>query len=164
MLHLKKEKKHGYYHNLWLSITIAVIPFIAVTLMIINSVIVGNGYKQFTIDLYQSVKNGIETDSLRAEYNGVSTRLSEDNAFNVANTIDISRFVNYRKKYEITDEMFFDFSDGNRMWLYTYDDERMLIRFIYEDGEEKTYITKEITKMVTFERLVSADRGNSVWN
>lgn len=164
MTRFKKETPNGYYHKLWRYILIAVVPFVVLAVIIINGYIVGNGYKEFTTDLYQSVKNGIETDSLRAEYMGVSTRLIEKNAFHIANSIASSRFVNYRKNYEITDEIFFDFGDGNRMWLYPYGNDRMLIHFIYADGTEKTYITKEVARIVDYERLVSVEWGNSLWN
>lgn len=159
-----KETKLGYYRKLWLCILIVLVPFIIVSGLVISGSIIGKGYEQFTTDLYQSVKDGVEAGSLRVEYNGESTRLTEKNAFNVVSSITSSRFKNYKKDIEITGEMFFDFGNGDSMWLYSYDNTTMLIKYTYADGEIRTYITTEITRMVTFERLVSIEWGNSLWN
>ncbi len=158
-----EEKKNGLYHRLWVYLLIAIVPFIVVAAIITNGFIVGKSYRDFTTDLYQSIKDGTSANSIRAVYNGESTRITEDNAFNIASAIDLSRFKFYRKKFDAIDEMYLDFGNGDTMWLYKIDSETMIIKYIYANGDTKVFSTTEITRMVTFERMVSVEWGNEIW-
>lgn len=144
-------------------IAVALLPFLVTALLIIHGYRVGRGYKQFTEDLYQSTLYGIEHDCLRADYQGVSTKLSEKNALHVFSAIATSRFISHKKDFDTTDEMILDFGNGERMWLYKQASTTVVICYIYADGDRKDFITTEITRMITFERLISEEFGNSLW-
>ena len=149
--------------KLWIWIAVALLPFLVLVSLIIHSYRVGSGYKQFTENLYQSTMYGVENDCLRAEYQGESTKLSEKNALHVFSAIASSRFKNHKNDYDKTDEMTLDFGNGDRMWLYKQDSTTVVICYIYADGDRKDYITTEITRMITFEKLISEEWGNSLW-
>lgn len=149
--------------KLWILITVALVPFIIAALIIINLVIISNGYKQFTEDLYQSFQYGVENECLRAEYQGEATKVTEENASHVFFSISSSHFVTYKEDYETTDKMLFDFGNGDMMWLYKQDSSTVVIHYIYADGVEKVYITTEVITMITFERLISVEWGNNLW-
>jgi hypothetical protein len=142
---------------------VALLPFLVTALLTIHNYRVGRGYKQFTESLYQSALYGIEHEYLRAVYQGVSTKLSEKNALQVFSAIVSSRFLNHKTDYDKTDEMILDFGNGDRMWLYKQDSTTVVICYINADGDRKDYITTEITRMITFERLISEEWGNSLW-
>ena len=59
--------------------------------------------------------------------------------------------------------MMLDFGNGDMMWLYKQDITTVVVWYIYADGDRKDYITTEITRMITFERLISEEWGNSLW-
>lgn len=149
--------------KLWIWIVVALLPFLVLASLIIHSYRVGSGYKQFTEDLYQSILYGIENNCLRAEYQGESTKLSEKNALHVFSAIASSRFINHKEDYDKTDEMILDFGNGDRMWLYKQDSTTVVICYFYGDGDRRDYITTEITRMITFEKLISEEWGNSLW-
>jgi hypothetical protein len=116
---------------------VAILPFLVTALLIMHSYRVGRGYKQFTEDLYQSALYGIKNDCLRADYQGVSTKLSEKNALQVFSAIASSRFINHKTDYDKTDEMILDFGNGDRMWLYKQDSTTVVICYIYADGDSE---------------------------
>lgn len=158
-----EEKKHGMYHRLWIFLLIALVPFIIIAAIIANGFIVSKSYKDFTAYLYQSIEDGISANSLKAVYNGESTRLTEDNGSHIVSEINLSRFKFYRKEFDAIDEMYFDFGNGDTMWLYKINGETIIIKYIYANEDAKVFITTEITRMVTFERLVSVEWGNEIW-
>ena len=95
---LKKGKKHGLYHNLWIYILIVLIPVIFVAGIVVSSSIVGPKYKEAQETLWASISYGIDNDCLRADYQGESTKLTQKNAENVYSTIITSRYVFYKKE------------------------------------------------------------------
>ena len=61
-------------------------------------------------------------------------------------------------------DIIIDFGNGDKLLLYTYDNVTMLMRYIESDREEKAFITTDVTCLVTLERLISFEWGNSSWD
>lgn len=150
--------------KLWIYIAVAVSLLGYMIFMIANVYIVRNQLRQFAIDYSDSIQYGIENDCLRVEYDGEVTRLIAKNANSLFKSVANSNYAKFKKKYEAKNGMFIDFGNGDTMWLYPYDNESVIYHFVYASGKERTYITRESTRMVTFERLVSLEWGNEPWN
>ena len=160
MMTLKKERKHGLYHRLWVYILIALIPFCFVAGLIVSGAIVGAKYKDSQENLWASFSYGIDNDCLRADYQGASTKITQKNAELIYSTISSSRYVFYKKEILSDADIRISFGNGDKLYLYTHDNVTMLIRYVRSDGDENIFKTKEITRLITFERLISIGRGN----
>jgi hypothetical protein len=163
MIFRLKEKKHGLYHRLWLYLMIAIIPLVLAVGLITYSTIVVKQYKEFMNEVYFSFDIGIENNSIRADYNEQSTRLTEKNADSINSLIQSGRPTKYKEELNDNANILLDFGNGNQLLIYQYNNETVIFRLIKSEGYDKAYISTDVVRLIDFERLISLDFGNNLW-
>ena len=149
--------------RLWVYVTLAVIPLVLFVGGMIYSAIFMNIFKDYILDFGQSVDYATDNDCMRAELNGVSTRVTAENADEIFLGIFDAGYYEYLDEAPTGDYLLLDFGDGNIMKIFYKDAESIIVDFIPLEGKEIIYSTRQVCRFVTFERLVSLQWGNEVW-
>ncbi len=149
---------------IWALLIIVVTPMIILIGAFTIGLVKIADYKEFIRDLDNSIVYGIENDSIRAKFNGVSTRVSHVNADLIFQEVISSGYIFIREEKEKPKNIFLDFGNGGKMWIHYFNPETLIYRYIGPNGKEKKYLTNKITRFITFERLISTDWKNSPWD
>lgn len=155
--------RYGKSTSIWVYLTIAVIPMILVIAVFVNGIIKITKYKEFIIDLDNSFIYSMDNNSLRAEYNGVSTRVNKENADLVFQEVSFSGYMFVKDEVKKPEYVFFDFGNGDELWLYLIDEESIIMRYVQPNKKDKEYLSNRVTRLITFEHLISTEWGNIIW-
>lgn len=148
---------------IWVYLIIAITPMVLVIGVFVNGLIQIADYKEFIRDLDDSIVYSMDNNSLRAEINGFSTRISRNNADLIFQEIYSSDYIFIKEETAKPKNILLDFGNGDKLWIHYYNPESLIYQYLRSDGREKEYLTKKITRFITFERLISTDRGNTIW-
>jgi len=148
---------------IWAYLVIAIVPIVVVVSIITSQTIKMAEYKEFIIELDNSFVYSMDNDSLRAEYNGVSTRVNKKNADLIFQEVHSSGFFIIKDEVEKPKYILLDFGNGDKLWLHHHDEESVIMQYVPVVGKEKKYLTSGITQIITFERLISTGWGNTPW-
>ncbi|MBN2879973.1 MAG: hypothetical protein JXN65_10155 [Clostridia bacterium] len=148
---------------LWIYITAATVPIVIFVLAVSASSNKLLGYNEFKTDFVSSVNYANENDSLRAKYDGINTKIIEENSQTIAETIMRGGFLVYEEPLPSSEPILFDFGNGDIMRIWRKDEESVIIQYVRSDNEEIIFATADICRFVDFERLISEDWGNPKW-
>ncbi len=115
--------------NLWIYIAAAILPiavFIIILLTWINSSL---DYKEYKQSFADSISYAQDNDCLRAEYEGVSTKISYHNATSLYRIVTGGRFGEYEHNAPDEEPMLFDFGNGDTMKIWAKDRTTYLILY-----------------------------------
>ncbi len=155
--------RYGKSLNIWVYVAIAVIPMILVIAVFVNGIIKIADYKEFIRDLDNSTLSAMKNNNLRAEHNGVSTRVTPENADIIFQEIVSSGYLFLKEEIDETNCICLDYGNGDELWLYRNDEESIIMRFVQPDEKDKVYLSNIISRLITFEHLVSTEWGNASW-
>ena len=150
--------------KLWLLLVLAVLPLIAVGAFFLTAEKQKAQYKAFIDDFETASAFAQDRHMLRAEYDGVSTRISDENAGKINRTIITCSFVYYNKKTPPEDEaLLLDFGTGDLLWIWPDEGGYLIIRYQSFKGGTFLYSARESVRFSNFLRLTSVEGGNSLW-
>ena len=148
---------------LWILAALASIPIVLFVIAFAFSSDFMLDYKDFKIDLANSVNYANDNDSLRAEYQGTSTRVTVDNSQTIYETLTYGGTSFADEEMPEGEPILFDFGNGAIMKIWKRDAESVTVHYITPEEEEILFSTVELCRFTDFERLVSTDWGNSEW-
>ena len=155
--------RYGKSLNIWAYVAIAVIPMILVIAVFVNGIIKIADYKEFIRDLDNSTLSAMKNNNLRAEYNGVSTRVTPENADIIFQEIVSSGYIFLKEEIDDSEYTYLDYSNGDELWIYRNDEESIIMRFVQPGEKDKIYLSNKITRLITFKHLISIEWGNTHW-
>lgn len=146
--------------KLWIYILIAVVPFV----IFIGSLaaVLSSRYE------YVNYKNSLAASFMysddappMAEYRGhrmlITRRSTEDLHLAVLNC----GFAHEEEALPDGERFVISFADGSQLTLVAIDDRTVVFDYLSREGEHFIYRSYEVSRMVTFERLISEDWGNT---
>lgn len=146
--------------TLWIIVTAACIPiaiFIVVLTMGIINISIAKG---FAVEITDDFRYAEENDSMQAVYKDVQTRVTADNAESIASEMNLARFMKYKGEIESSEYIEIRFGNGNILFVYSFEDRGVIYRYS-RPGEKDIVLTNiEISRFITYERLVSTEWGN----
>ena len=149
--------------SLWIYISAATAPiilFIVIVLIWMNQSL---NYKEYKFAFADSITFAQDNDSLKASFDGVSTKISYHNATSLYRIIAGGGFGMYEKIVPIDSPLLLDFGNGDIMKIWAKDRTTYLILYEKANGSEFFYSTLAISRLVCLERLVTPEWGNSLW-
>lgn len=155
--------RYGKSTSIWVYIVIAVVPMILVIAVFVNGLIKIADYKQFIIDLDNSFIYSMNNNSLRAEYNGIPTRINRENADLIFQEVSFSGYIFVKDEIKKPNPILLDFGNGDKLWLFKVNEESLIMTYIPANGKEKEYLTSKVSRLVTYEYLISEEWGNVLW-
>ena len=155
--------RYGKSLNIWVYVAIAVMPMVLVIAIFVNGIVKIADYKEFIRDLDESTLFAMKNNSLRAEYNGSYTRVTPENADIIFQEIVSSGYLFLKEEIDETNCICLDYGNGDELWLYRNDEESIIMRFVQPDEKDKVYLSNIISRLTTFEHLISTEWGNASW-
>ncbi len=155
--------RYGKPMTIWVYVAIATIPMILVISIFVNGLIKIADYKQFIMNLDNSFIYSMDNNSLRAEYNGVSTRVNYENADLIFQEVSFSGYLFIKDEEEKPEHILLDFGNGDELWLFYDSKESIIMRYVQPGKKDKAYLSRRITRLLTFEQLIDIEWGNSPW-
>ena len=150
---------------LWGYITLAMVPAILIAGIYIFTQIHFRDYDEFAQSFCDSIEYASERDSLRAEMDGVNTKVIPKNAEKIRNGVLSGSLGNYEEIVPTGDSLTLEFGNGEVMHIWKKNSTVITVQYIYPDGHEVIFSTSDERKIrfVDFERLISVSWGNILW-
>jgi len=155
--------RYGKSLNIWVYVVIAVTPLIIVIGVFMSGLVKIAEYNEFIRDLNNSTLFAMKNDSLCAEYNGEYTRVTPKNADLIFQEIVSSGYIFLRENIDDSEYISLDFGNGDKLCLYINNEESLVLQYMQQGKRKKEYLTSKITRLITFEHLISEEWGNSPW-
>lgn len=155
--------RYGKSLNIWVYVAIAVMPMVLVIAVFVNGIVKIANYKEFIRDLDDSTLFAMKNNSLRAEYNGVSTRVTPENADIIFQEIVSSGYIFLKEEIDESEYICLEYGNGDKLWIYSNDKESIVMRFVQPGEKDKAYLSNIISRLITFEHLISTEWGNHPW-
>lgn len=148
---------------LWGYIVAAVVPILVFIAIVLAGVFTNLNYKDYKLAFADSITYSQEYDCLRADYNGVSTKLSHHNSAALYRIVVGSGFGSYEHTLPDSEVLLLDFGNGDIMNIWYRDSTSLTVQYIPFEGEEYLYSTLVISRFICLERLVSVEWANELW-
>jgi hypothetical protein len=124
-------------------------------------------FKRFKINFAETMAFAQDYNCLRAEYNGVSVRVNSQNATGIYHEVINGGFLFYVEKMPEDGGITLDFGNGDLMRLWSGGTSGILVKYTNTEGYEIYYRTRDISRFISLERLVS-EKGsagpNELWD
>ena len=128
-----------------------------------------NQYKQFLLDFDKSISFSLKRNSLKAELEGTSTRLTSGNARKLYSTILNAGYCYYDEEIpESNKTLYLYFESGEEMWILAEnenaDGSPLIINYLSSPDKSFMYVTQEEVQFAVLERLASVEYDNPLWD
>jgi hypothetical protein len=128
-----------------------------------------NQYKQFLLDFDKSISFSLKRNSLKAELEGTSTRLTSVNARKLYSTILNAGYCYYDEEIpESKKTLYLYFESGEEMWILAEnenaDGSPLIINYLSSPDKSFMYVTQEEVQFAVLERLASVEYDNPLWD
>jgi len=86
------------------------------------------------------------------------------NADLIFQEVSFSGYLFIKDEIKKPDYVFFDFGNGDELWIYRNDKESIIMRYVQPNKKDKEYLSKRVTRLITFEHLISEEWDNELWD
>ena len=123
-------------------------------------------FKRYKMNFAKSMAFAQENNCLRAEYNDVSIRVNSQNATGIYHEVVNGGFLFYVEEMPAAGGITLDFGNGDLMQLWSGGNAGILVKYSNTKGYEIYYRTRDSSRFISLERLVS-EKGsagpNELW-